>query len=78
MTTPSAKRWIEAAKILAMDRSAVVLCPERGDGTLTVHDEVSESDPTMMERYLVCDKCGARNVIRMLHPDGLGPGGVDP
>jgi len=65
MKTPSARRWIEAAKILAADRSAVVACPERGDGTLTVHDEVSEADPTMMERYLVCDKCGARNVIRM-------------
>jgi len=65
MTTPSTKRWIDAAKILATDKSAVVACPERGDGTLTVHDEISKDDPTMMERYLVCDTCGAGNVIRM-------------
>lgn len=65
MTTTTARRWIEAAKVLIADGSAVVVCPERGDGTLAVHDEISESDPTVMERYLVCDKCGARNVIRM-------------
>ena len=65
MVTPTARAWIEAAKILAADRSAVVVCPERGDGTLTVHDAVSDADPTTMERYLVCDKCGARNIIRM-------------
>lgn len=65
VTTTSARRWIEAARVLAAEKSAVVTCPERGDGRLTVHDEVSDNDPTMMERYLVCDTCGARNVIRM-------------
>lgn len=69
MMTTSARRWIDAAEILAADRSAVVACPEREDGKLTVHDEVSVGDPTLMERYLVCDTCGARNVIRMrVHP----------
>jgi hypothetical protein len=65
MTTPSVRRWIEAGKILAADRSAVVSCPENGDGTLAVQDEVSEVDPSMMERWLVCTRCGARNAIRM-------------
>ena len=65
MTTPSAKRWIIAAKILATDKSAVVACPELGDGKLTVHDEVLRDDPTSMERYLICDACGARNVVRL-------------
>jgi hypothetical protein len=68
MTTASARRWIEAGKILAADKSAVVACPARGDGTLAVHDKVFESDPTMMERYLVCDACGAWNVMRMRVP----------
>ncbi len=65
MNTPSAKKWAEAAKILAIEPSVVVPCPELNDGVLTVHDEVFRGYPTIMERYLVCDKCGARNVIRM-------------
>lgn len=78
MTTPSTRRWIEAGKILAVDRSAVVACPEHGDGTLMVHDEVSEADPTMMERHLVCDKCGAQNIIRMRVPSTPTGGPVSP
>lgn len=68
MTTSVTKKWIEAAKTLAQDPTAVVQCPERGDGTLTVRDEVSKDDPALMERYLVCGTCGARNVIRMRVP----------
>lgn len=68
MNVSKARRWAEAAKILAKDPSAVVPCPELNDGVLKVHDEVFRGDPTMMERYLVCDKCGARNVIRMRVP----------
>jgi len=65
MMTPSATRWIEAANALAANSSAIVACPEGGDGNLTVHDEVFKDDPNMMERYLVCDTCGARNVVRV-------------
>lgn len=64
----SARRWIEAGKILAVDKTALVRCPERGDGTLTVRDMVVASDPSMIERYLVCDMCGARNIILMRAP----------
>jgi DNA-directed RNA polymerase subunit RPC12/RpoP len=70
MNTSVAKKWAEAAKILTQDPAAVVRCPECNDGVLTVHDEVFKADPTMMERYLVCNKCGARNVIRMRVPVG--------
>jgi hypothetical protein len=66
--TPATKRWIEASKILAVDPSASVPCPEREDGTLTVRDEIFESDSTRMERHLVCDTCGARNSLLMRVP----------
>ncbi len=69
MTTPIALKWLEAAKVLAVDPSASVRCPERDDDVLRVHDELFKDDPTMMDRYLVCPTCGARNVLRMRVPD---------
>jgi hypothetical protein len=68
MITYSAKKWAEAAKILAKNPSEIIHCPELNDGVLTVHDEILRDDPRMMERYLVCNKCGARNVLRMRIP----------
>jgi len=59
-----AEKWIEAGKILASDPSATVRCPERDDGVLRVRDQMAP-DGKMMERYLFCDTCGARNVLRM-------------
>jgi hypothetical protein len=59
---PAGKRWVEAGKILAVDPSAVVRCPERDDGVLRVHDELAPSGDTM-ERYLICETCGARNMM---------------
>jgi len=70
MTTPNTRRWIDAAKVLAADPSKTVRCPERDDGILKVHDEVFKADPTMMERYLICETCGARNVLRLRVPPG--------
>jgi hypothetical protein len=69
--TPTGRKWVEAAKVLAVDPSAVVRCPERDDGVLVVHDEVFPNNPNMMERYLVCQTCGARNIIRMRVPSEL-------
>jgi len=57
--------WIDAAKILIADPAASVACPECGKGMLAVRDTVSVVDPTVMERSLVCERCGACNVIRM-------------
>jgi hypothetical protein len=62
--TPAGKKWVEAGKTLAVDPSAVVRCPERDDGILLVHDEVI-SGGEMMERYMVCETCGARNILLM-------------
>jgi len=64
--SPEAERWVEAAKVLAMDPTAKVVCPQRLDGTLAVHDEPCGEG--MIERYLICDVCGAKNVIRMRAP----------
>ncbi len=68
MSGAARQRWIEAAKLLAADPAAVVRCPERDDGVLLVRDERAPADASVMERYLVCDRCGARNVIRMRAP----------
>ncbi|RKH93222.1 hypothetical protein D7Y04_41260 [Corallococcus sp. AB038B] len=65
MISETSKAWIQAGKILAENPGAQVRCPEKADGFLTVHDEVSSTDPTRFERYLVCDVCGARNIILM-------------
>ena len=64
MTTvsPEWQRWAEAAKILAADPTAQVLCPRHGDGYLVVTDVPGPSG--VVERYLRCPVCGATNVIR--------------
>jgi hypothetical protein len=61
---PATKKWLEAGKILAADPSAIVRCPERDDGILRVHDAVTP-DGKKMERYMVCNKCGSRNILLM-------------
>jgi hypothetical protein len=61
----TSKKWIEAARILTADPSAIVRCPENDDGILIVTDVVSVVDPNIIERHLICDKCRERNVIRM-------------
>jgi len=66
--TPTGRKWVEAGKVLAADPTAIVRCPERDDGVLRVHDELAPSGD-VMERYLVCETCGARNVLRMRVPD---------
>lgn len=42
----------------------MVRCPERDDGFLAVQDDALPG-ARRIERYLVCEVCGARNVIRM-------------
>ena len=65
---PVARKWLEAGRVLAADPSKVVRCPEQDDGVLRVHDEVFGANPTIMERYLICEVCGARNVLRLHVP----------
>jgi uncharacterized C2H2 Zn-finger protein len=58
------QRWVEAAKVLARDPTAQVLCPRHGDAYLQVTDVSATEDPSQVERYLRCPVCGATNVIR--------------
>jgi hypothetical protein len=68
MTNSSTKRWVAAAKILAVDPSAEVRCPENDDDVLVVVDQPSAEDPERIERILKCKSCGVWNAIRMTKP----------
>ena len=65
MNKEKVQKWVAAAKVLGVDPTQIVRCPERDDGVLVVKDVAFENDPAMMERYLVCDTCGAGNAMRM-------------
>lgn len=60
------KRWIEAAKTLARDPDAEVVCPACSDGLLEVIDVFADAALEIMERHLVCASCGARNSLRIV------------
>jgi hypothetical protein len=68
MTTNLAKKWIAAGSLLAADPLATVRCPERDDGVLLVRDKLAPDGLHVIERFIVCETCGASNAIRM------GPG----
>ena len=57
------QRWVKAAKVLALDPTAQVLCPHNLDGYLQVTDVPSSQDPSQIERHLRCPVCGATNII---------------
>jgi hypothetical protein len=63
--TEASKRWIEAAKVLAADKTATVACPECREGTLRVIDERFSFGVLtgMVDRYLTCDLCGKWEVV---------------
>jgi hypothetical protein len=52
--------WIEAAKILAVDPNAKVICPAQGDAHLEVRDAPF---PGGAERWLQCPACHAREAL---------------
>ena len=64
------KKWIEAGRILQLDPSAKVKCPECAIGLLTVKDEPIPGSVDRIDRYLICNNCGEWNVIRMVVPTG--------
>ena len=57
-------QWIEAAKKLISNPDAIVKCPECDQGTLKVID-VPIPDWNKIDRYVVCDSCGTKNVVTM-------------
>jgi hypothetical protein len=63
--------WASEAGVLSWRRAfgaVLLLVGEHDDGFLKVHDEAFKGDQTRMERYLVCDTCGARSVLLMRVP----------
>ena len=52
--------WIEAARILAADPEAKVICPAQGDAHLEVTDAPF---PGGSERWLHCPVCHAREAV---------------
>lgn len=58
--------WLEAAKILVKDPNARVLCPSCRTVLLRTIDYPSPIDPTMFDRQLLCEGCGASEfIVRM-------------
>jgi len=62
------EKWIKAGSILAKDPTEKVLCPVCQKKNLEVEDIRSETNPDMVERYLFCFACGAKNVLRLNRP----------
>ena len=62
------QRWIEAAKVLSDDATALVRCPRCLEGPLLVRDIRNKLDPELLERVLTCSACGAMNALRMRRP----------
>lgn len=58
------RAWIDAAKTLVKDPSALVTCPNCGEANLVVRDMIGER---VMERELRCPSCGIANYV--LNPD---------
>lgn len=62
---PRVKEWIDAGKILAVDPSASVDCPDCGKAKLEVVDGRSGE---LLERWMKCPACGSFNTLRMIRP----------
>jgi hypothetical protein len=60
------RRWIEAAKILAVDPKAVIACPEYGKGTLRIID--ARQDAIKLDRYMQCTVCRRHEVMTLKAP----------
>jgi Zn finger protein HypA/HybF involved in hydrogenase expression len=67
---PQSRRWIEAAKILAVNPKAVVLCPSCGKGTLQTID--ARFDDKKIDRYMQCPVCHSHNVMTLVDPAQSG------
>jgi hypothetical protein len=60
--------WIEAGKKLAVDPEASVKCPVCDAANLSVRDQRSSSDTSVVEREMRCPSCGAINFLRLVRP----------
>jgi DNA-directed RNA polymerase subunit RPC12/RpoP len=60
----TSRKWIDAAIVLGKDPDAKVQCPVCGIAELTVRDVFPTPDADVLERYLECSNCAARNIMR--------------
>ena len=59
------RRWIEAAKILAVDPKAAVACPKCGQAILQIIDA---GDAEITDRHMQCPLCRAHEVMTLRKP----------
>lgn len=65
---PVSQRWLEVAKLIEKNKTAIVACPQCTIGTLLVKDEpIPAWEKT--DRYIICYNCGAHNVMTGDFPD---------
>ncbi len=57
------RKWLSAGISLSKDKSIIVACPDCEEGTLMIKDEPIMDRKGKVERWLICDKCGAWNTI---------------
>lgn len=57
------QKWIQAGVLLAKERNARVECPTCGIGILEVSDQSHPDELGVVDRYLTCPSCGAREVL---------------
>ena len=62
------RKWIAAAKLLAVDPSAKVACPVCEQEYLTVLDVPMEGT-RKFDRYMICPNCQSRNILLMTKLD---------
>ncbi len=65
MSLEITRRWIEAGKLIAKNRDELVLCPVCQSATLRVEDVHVVGDQALIERYMTCPSCSARNSLRL-------------
>jgi transposase-like protein len=59
------KQWLEAAKILAVDPTAQIVCPKCGEANLLVTDIPYRGDASRWERHIQCPACHTTGSVLM-------------
>lgn len=59
------QEWLDAAKILAANPTATVVCPKCGNANLVVTDIPYLADKSRWERHILCPACHTTGRILM-------------
>lgn len=65
MRSEIVRRWIEAGKSIAENAREQVVCPICQVAVLKVWDVPGNNDELLIERHMLCENCGAYNVLRL-------------